>query len=189
MISDIHRRLREGTHAAHEQLEDRVRILDRIGDPQSRLTLVEQFHRMHAEIEAAVAPWLRDLAGLDFEARRRTQRLEADLTVLGAQPGPLARDAIRACGVPQALGLMYVMEGSTLGGRVIRREVARRGGDMRGLSFLDPYGDGAGERWKTFLEVVASCVHTPEDVEALVAGARAGFRHAQISLCGEPAHV
>jgi hypothetical protein len=52
-----------------------------------------------------------------------------------------------------------------------------------GLSFLDPYGDQVGERWRSFLSVVeAQASHA----EAMVAGAVAGFRHAERRLCRAP---
>ena len=83
----------------------------------------------------------------------------------------------------EALGLLYVLEGSTLGGKVIRRQVEASGGDMAGLTFLDPYGAQAGERWRSFLAVLDRAAGA--EPEGAVAGARAGFRHAELRLCGE----
>jgi heme oxygenase len=189
MISAIHGRLRAATQAEHQRLEDRVRIVERIGVAESRRPLVAQFHRLHAEIEAAVSPWLAELVGLDFAARRRTPRLAADLADLGLPTSTPRPGAIEARSTPEALGLMYVVEGSTLGGRVIRREAALRGVDMFGLSFLDPYGDRVGERWKSFLAVLEGAVQAPADTDAMVTGARAGFQHAELRLCAEPVNV
>ena len=61
--------------------------------------------------------------------RRRLHLLEADLAVLGSSAR--AVDALQACPVPllhdaaEALGSLYVIEGSTLGGRIIQRNVER----------------------------------------------------------------
>ncbi|MBS0360085.1 MAG: biliverdin-producing heme oxygenase, partial [Proteobacteria bacterium] len=139
MISTIHRRLREETRAQHERLEARADILGRIASPAGRRDVVARFHRLHADVEAAAGPWVSDLDGLDYEARRRTGVLDRDLADLGVRPS--ARDSDRApkaaC-IGEALGLVYVLEGSTLGGQVIRREALAKGGDLKGLSFLDP---------------------------------------------------
>jgi heme oxygenase len=188
MVSNAHGRLRDATRAAHEELEGRIGILDRLSNAAERRVLVEGFHRFHLDIESAAAPWLRGLAGLEFEARRRTPHLERDLAHYGRRP-PAAHGELAVSGVPEALGLMYVAEGSTLGGRVIRRHVEAGGGDMRGLSFLDPYGDQAGPRWRAFLTVLEAMARTPFEIEAAVAGALAGFRHAGRRLCGVDADV
>lgn len=179
MISDIHRRLRDTTQGLHRRLEDSLDILRRIESPGGRRRLVGRFHGLHAEAEAAVEPWLAHLGGLDFEARRRSPGLARDLAALGVAAPPPPRDPIRVDGAGPALGLMYVLEGSTLGGRSIRRHLEAAGGDMAGLSFLDPYGEAVGERWRAFLAVLAA----EPDADGVVSGAVAGFRHAERRLC------
>ncbi|MBU1374761.1 MAG: biliverdin-producing heme oxygenase [Alphaproteobacteria bacterium] len=188
MISEVHGRLRDATRVDHDRLEARMDILARIVTAESRRELVERFHGLHAEAEAALAPSLASLPGLDFETRRRSVQLAADLATLGGKAVPPSDAAVPA-GVAEALGRMYVLEGSTLGGRVIRRTVEARGDSMVGLSFLDPYGDRVGERWRAFLAVLDAQARTPDDVEAMVRGAVAGFHHAERRLCDEPVNV
>lgn len=178
MTSDAHRRLRDATQDDHQRLESRVDILRRVATPAGRRRLVERFSGLHADAEAALAPWLADHPGLDFEARRRSSHLLRDLRAVGGAAPPPEPIVVHSVG--EALGLMYVLEGSTLGGRVIRKQVTASGQDMAGLSFLDPYGERVGERWKSFLAVLGD----EADTEALVAGAVAGFRHAEDRLCG-----
>ncbi|MET0272136.1 MAG: biliverdin-producing heme oxygenase [Phenylobacterium sp.] len=186
MVGNAHGRLRDATRAAPEALETRLGILDRLSDAGERRALVEGFHSFHADLEAAAAPWLSGLHGLEFEARRRTPHLERDLAHYGRSPSAVA-SGLAADGVAAALGLMYVAEGSTLGGQVIRRHVETSGGDMAGLSFLDPYGRETGPRWRGFLAVLNAVARTPAEIEAMVAGALAGFRHAELRLCGASA--
>lgn len=188
MLSDVHQRLRLATRADHERLESRADLLRRVATPAGRRAVVRRFWRLHAEVEAAVAPWLADLDGLDFPARRRTGRLAEDLKTLGLDAPEEPREAPAAASVGEALGLLYVLEGSTLGGRVIRRSLEGQGSDMVGLSFLDPYGERTGERWRSFLTVLDDAVRTPEAADDAVRGACAGFRHAERRICeGEPA--
>ena len=152
-----------------------------------RRRLVEGFHALHCEIEAAVAPWVRDLPRLDFHSRRRSDLLADDLSALGGRPRSTAAQAVRPRGVAESLGLLYVLEGSALGGRQMRRGLEAQGGDLRGLSFLDPYGERLGERWRAFLAVLEDEAARPGSAEAAVAGALAGFRHAEARLCEAPA--
>ena len=93
-------------------------------------------------------------------------------------PGPDSR--------AEALGWLYVLEGSSLGGKVIRKQVTSSGGDMTGLGFLDPYGAELGARWRAFLNVLEREGRSEADLEAMVAGAQAGFRYAEACLCASP---
>ena len=177
MIGHTHRRLRRATRAQHERLEARVDIFRRIRTRAGRRRLVQDFHDLHVAAEAGLASWLADLPGLDFDARRRAPRIAQDLAVLGG--APRAAEPILVASVSEALGVLYVLEGSTLGGHVIRRRIEAEGGDMAGLSFLDPYGASVGERWRAFLAVLDAA----PDPDEVVAGAVAGFGHAERRLC------
>jgi len=182
MANDIRLRLRDATHVEHQRLEDRLDIFSRIATATARRDLASRFFRFHAGAEAGLAPHLADIEGLDFAARRRTPRLLADLAALGAAvPDDIAPVACESRGA--ALGFFYVLEGSTLGGRVIRRRMEERGEGMVGLSFLDPYGERGGERWRAFLEVLEREAQTPGFERDAVAGALAGFSQAERTLC------
>jgi len=185
MPGQSHLRLRDATRAPHLRLEERTDILARVADRASRAAVVQAFSRFHAELEAVAAPWLSGLPGLDFHARRRTPVLERDLAALGVAGAPPVASDLAAGSVGEALGLMYVAEGSTLGGRVIRREVGRRGLDFVGLGFLDPYGERSGERWRAFLAVLEHHTAAAGVASAAIDGALAGFRHAELRLCEE----
>lgn len=186
MISAAHQRLRDATRDDHQRLETRSDVLGKARTAEGRRALVEAFWSLHADAEAALTPWLACVPGLDFDGRRRTAHLACDLVVVGGRAPEPRRIAVG--GRAEALGLMYVLEGSTLGGRLIRRQVTGEGGDMAGLGFLDPYGDRVGERWRSFLAVIDAEARASSDTEAMVAGARAGFRHAEQRLCAAPGH-
>ena len=76
-----------------------------------------------------------------------------------------------------ALGGLYVLEGATLGGRLIVRQLRRQfGGQLIGASFLDFHGDQAAASWKGFsraLEGLAMAQFVMS--EQSIAGARAVF--------------
>ena len=50
----------------------------------------------------------------------------------------------------RALGALYVLEGSTLGGRIIADMIARRLGLLTSLEFFDSYGDETQNMWRSF---------------------------------------
>lgn len=177
-------RLREATRESHETLEARLDVLGRMATLDGRKALAERFHALHAGMEAALAPHLAEIADLDFAARRRTPLLEADLQALGARASdPIQVETIGSRA--EALGFFYVLEGSSLGGRVIGKQAAARGLDMMGMSFLNPYGERTGEYWKGFLAVLdRECpADDPATGEAAARAAVLGFAHAEAALC------
>ncbi len=115
-------RVRDATRAAHAQLEERLDIFARLAVPARKTRLVARFYAFHVGAERAVSPVLAALPGLDYCGRRRTALLRDDLAAIGVEPRDIAVWAPPpASSVAEALGLLYVLEGSTLGGKIIRR--------------------------------------------------------------------
>jgi heme oxygenase len=117
--------------------------------------------------------------------RRRAPLLEADFAVLGVIPeGKVLRFATeRIPGLAEGdvryrtafLGAMYVMEGSTLGGQYIARQVEEALGLEAGVgdAYFRGYGERTGEMWRTFRAVLTE---VPEDAgEDLIVAAQAMF--------------
>ena len=189
MPTDVLSRLRAETRAAHEALEADLDIFSHLASDAGRRRLARRFHGLHAGAEAVLAPWLAAVPGLDYEARRRRPALDRDprlhLLALRSAPPPPPCPLTAPTSRAEALGLLYVLEGSTLGGQVIRKRLLARGAGLEGVSFLDPYGADTGPRWKGFLAVLGrEC--PPDRPEAGAAAARggvAGFTAARGWLC------
>lgn len=177
--------LRAATASAHERLEQSLDLFDRIRTPAGRTAVVGRFLGLHDGLERALEPRLRDWPGLDFADRRRAPRLAADYATLGGDPAAVRRHPDPGLASDaEALGLFYVLEGSTLGGAVIEKQLKARGESLAGLSFLHPYGDQTGARWRAFMAVLQD---TPPALDAdVVRGALTGFACAQTWLCGSP---
>ena len=81
----------------------------------------------------------------------KTAWLREDLDRLGGVPD-LPEAHAPDWTVPEALGALYVIEGSTLGGRIIARELARSIGvtPEAGGRFYASYGDARGPMWTAF---------------------------------------
>jgi heme oxygenase len=173
--------LRLATASRHQALEEDLNVIERLGSPPDRRALVARYYGMHAAADFALQTWLGSMRDLDYSARRRTPLLLRDLAALGLAVPPLADGpAITVSSQAEALGLLYVLEGSTLGGRVIRKTLAAQGIDDLGLSFLDPYGAETGNRWKQFLAVLDR--DGAHDVDGVIRGGLAGFANARLCL-------
>jgi len=170
-------RLRTVTRPAHDKLEGTLGLLDeRLGLDAYRRVL-ERFYGFWRGWEPQVAALFQDAAFLD--PRRRMHLLQADLATVGLSAH--AVQMLPACPLPVlrgaagALGSLYVMEGSTLGSRVIERNVERcLGLDGRcGCTYFAGYGAGTGRMWRSFL---ARLDQAPvADAERVADGAVATF--------------
>jgi heme oxygenase len=181
-------RLRQETRSAHGELDESLHLIDRLSSMQQRANVLAGYHRFHHAAEAAIALFLGAIADLDFAARRRSRLIAEDISILGQQmlPDPATSLDIRT--PSQAFGALYVLEGSSLGGRVILKELKRRGVPLAGLGFLDPYGFNTGPRWRSFLAILEREVDSSEQQRDAVTGALNAFAFAKSCLCKESTH-
>jgi len=175
----LRRRLREGVAEAHVELERALDLLGRVSDGQRFAEVLERFLGFHIVWERAIRrhPAIRSF----HEPRSRLPHLRRDLAALGrtnaeqaALPACAAADAL-AESPAAAVGSLYVMEGSTLGGQVIGRALTGASwAPPGGLAYFNPYAGRTGEMWRAFGDWAEAIVPEPEREHA-VAGARRTF--------------
>jgi heme oxygenase len=174
-------RLRAATREVHHRLEARLDAVANLADPIRRPALLRRYAAFHIPADAALAPHLAPVEGLDLSRRSRAALLRKFTN------GPLP--SFPQPGSPaEALGMLYVLEGSTLGGRLILRTLAEHGVDEPDLAFLDPYGAQTGVRWRSFLAILERETAGEADLaDQAASGAVRGFAHAEAVLCGDVA--
>lgn len=173
--------LRDGTRDLHTAAEGTMGYLDRTVDEPGYRTFLERWYGFHVVLEPRLSAWHRRAAVLDWDRRRKLPLLEMDLDVLGVDRStrlelPRCPRVPAAPTTADALGALYVVEGSTLGGRVLRdrlRQAPLRPGCFH---FLSSYGPQTGLRWHAYRAATSAWVG--DDVaraEAVLRAARAGF--------------
>ncbi|SNR58809.1 biliverdin-producing heme oxygenase [Blastococcus mobilis] len=178
---DVLRRLRTGTADEHEDVE---RTLDLLSPGLGRARLVEVLGRMHGF-------WVAAEAGLDVWAagtpahadevawprRRRAALFAADLHALGASVTAALPQLPPVADTDHALGRLYVLEGSTLGGTFIDRHLASLPhlSDVRIRAF-SPYGPETGSMWEAFRRVTRDRVAAGGNADVILDSARTTFR-------------
>lgn len=173
--------LREATGDLHRRLEARFDAVGELADPKRKPGAIARYKAFYASAHAALAPSLAEMEGLDFSFRVRSWRSIQS-------PAPVAQvpDFPAPANPSEALGSCYVVEGSTLGGRIILRELDRMGAADPELAFLDPYGSAAGSMWRSLLAVLErDGARGPAHLQSLCRGAVRGFAHAERVLCGD----
>lgn len=109
----------------------------------------------------------------EIPERQRAHLILADLGVPADQL-PLCPTMPPLATVPQLLGAMYVLEGSTLGGQVLARQLAKAAIDLR--QYFTGYGERTGARWKAFCQLLAQAA-TPDQEDVIVQSAIHTFQH------------
>jgi heme oxygenase len=170
--------LKAATADHHMRVEAAMPSLDELATPAGYAAALRALHAFHATWEPALwhAPGLAAL-GLHAAARRKLPALERDRAELGieaARPGPPAPPQPDTAA---ARGALYVLEGATLGGRVIQRRVAGPLGltPERGGAYYHGYGADTGARWNAFGDAVRAYVSAQGGEGRVLAGAVACF--------------
>lgn len=176
--------LRHATAAVHERLHG-VPVFAALAagqlDKARYVRLLGRLHGFHDPFEAAI-----DQAGspgLRPAEWRRAHLLRSDLAALGqteAAIRQLPRYPVVGCQwtPARAMGALYVIEGSTLGGRLLARQLDHlvpADGDC-GRSFLLAGTDTGHVRWRDFCTVLDRCGTDPASRAEMVTGAVETFR-------------
>jgi heme oxygenase (biliverdin-IX-beta and delta-forming) len=145
--------LRQHTRDAHQRVEAALPVMSEGLTIPAYVALLRRLHWFYGRTEGELDRWATELRpyGIDLEARRKEPLLARDLWALGAAPLPTGgRPAAAPSTVGRALGAVYVVEGATLGGQVVRRQLARTLGltPSHGCAFFASYGDRVGPMWR-----------------------------------------
>ncbi len=180
--ADFRGRLRLATRDAHLRLEEAVDFDGRLTSLQVYREFLEDFWRFIRPLEAALCALDFGKLALDYSSRRKLAWLEADLKDLGHTDGTLA-NLPEFPGVPhltdplEALGALYVLEGSSLGRQVMLGKLGPRL-DIRpdwGGRFFNGYGKETGRMWQSFVAVLNDAGRSPEAARLIESSAVAGF--------------
>lgn len=150
-----------------------------------------QLYHVHDSLESAL-DGSRDvhpaIGALATEDRMRIPDLDRDLAFYGADRDHIvAGDAaqrfasriqeIKAQDPVALLGALYVLEGSTNGGRFLARAL-RKSWDLdgEGLAYFDPYHDEQPQKWAAFKREMDEASFEADQEEAIIEMAKTTFR-------------
>ncbi len=154
----LHERLRDATAPLHRATEAAFDADDRLATMAGYVDLLDRLWSLHAGVEDALRSHGCSLPGLALEALRRSPLLAHDIETLAGRSPRLPRAGLAYASPEAALGGIYVVEGSILGGRVLMRRAERSLGvsATQGGRFLAGDGAGTGARWRAFLAALAA---------------------------------
>lgn len=173
-------RLREATAEAHRNVEASMALTERCADRCAYRGLLADLWGLYAPLEEALAAVAWDRPGSNFQSK--TQWLRADLTTLGFSSRDVAA-LPRATRLPSiqcaadGFGVLYVLEGASLGGQLILRQIKPSLGltEQAGARFFASYGAEIGDRWRSFTAAMNAYGDTEYRVQAMERAALATF--------------
>jgi len=176
-------KLRQATAQSHTDLES-LPLSTIIVDPKvtnaEYTAYLALMRDVIADTEENIFPLLQNIVP-DLKQRTKSHFIDADLKALGVDAirthsRPVTR-SLKEIATGFALGIMYVVEGSSLGGRVILKNItASLGHDgEKGASYFAGYGGQTGSTWRTFLSALTEYESQHNAGDEIIAGANFTF--------------
>ncbi|WP_068774909.1 biliverdin-producing heme oxygenase [Paenibacillus sp. FJAT-26967] len=186
MNSTISARLKEETAPFHIQIEQNYYakgIMNQGLTLEEYRTYLEKFYGFVTPAEQAITAlpeW--DELGFDIGSRMKSPLLEQDLIELGLKRADL--NNLASCNeipdlstLPRALGYLYVLEGSTLGGQLITRQLKQflPVTPESGGRYFSSYGTDLRTKWLEFRELLEQEAVTAGQQEEVLSAAKQTF--------------
>lgn len=168
--------LQAATAQLHVQVEatpPMAALMSPAVDHDTCIEVLQRLLRIHAGWEEANAARLR---ALPWPWRPRAPGLRDDLVALGARPGPRFVPAPVAACDAEAWGMLYVIEGSALGGRLIARHLRAYLPEVAAaVRHFETSEDGPG--WPAFRQAMERALPDAGSRDRAATAAQAMFEH------------
>ena len=176
-------RLNQITNEPHQKLDALVKAHKPFDDVASFARFVVAQYLFQSELKALYTdPALKEIVP-DRPERCRAEQAKADLADLNTEvPAPVA-GAVNSPSKAEALGWIFVSEGSKLGAAfLIKRAVGLGLSDSFGARHLGEPAGGRAEGWKSFIRTLDGLELTAEEEADLDKGAVAAFERFTVLL-------
>lgn len=158
-------RLRSKTANSHQLIEQNNVSQSLMSQNVTTTQYAQYLSKMYSFVhgfEKIVFPLLKHYELLQLDERRKSHLIEADLALLNYSAEPRYENdelfSTHYQTAAAALGGMYVLEGSTLGGQIISRHLSKiLGNSVEGkTTYLTAYTGQTGSMWKNFLQLLCA---------------------------------
>ena len=170
--------IKEETKTHHQQVEKvLVQELKNLKNKDDYARLLERLLLFYKPIEVDLHEVIDDALIPDISERKHTQRILTDLELLEhGLPMEFPKSQLKISSPSYALGVLYVIEGSTLGGQVISKMIHNNlyleGVDA--TNYFSSYKELNGDMWKKFGNRISEIENSVEQKE-LFQGAKDTF--------------
>ncbi|MBF7073554.1 biliverdin-producing heme oxygenase [Glaciecola sp. MH2013] len=185
-FNTTHQRLKTDTHSAHTALDSSPllrSLMETTLTIESYIAVMQIMHKWFAAAESTHLHEYFNHSSLPL-IKVKTGLLEADLQELGGTTLPKLALAKKTASRHFSLGVLYVAEGSSLGGMIIGKKVKKTLGLQKATRFYDCYGHQKIDSFRTTINYIHSLCATEEHYQQVLAGALDSFS-ALRALCNK----
>ncbi|MGG7660865.1 biliverdin-producing heme oxygenase [Dyadobacter sp. BHUBP1] len=176
------KRLRQETAESHQKLEGNPlskAILSPFVSVKDYQTYLAALFGVTIACEDQIFPIISHVI-TDLADRYKSRLIIDDLLATGlseAEIDALPVYRFEFSTVAEALGIMYVLEGSTLGGKVLYRHIHEVLGltPENGASYFWGYGPHTGNLWKSFISALTQFVDELDERDGVIGSAKKTF--------------
>lgn len=173
MVSEYLKQNTADYHDAAEKLFNSEKIFNKTFTLEDYKKIIHTNYLMLLHSEDKIFNSLSNKYGekLQLDARKKLSLIQRDLESLSLR-NQEASHSLEFENEHEALGAMYVIEGSTLGGNVIAKQLSKTEGfDEVTFNFFGCYQENTGLMWKSFKEVLDTEVKE-EKYDEVLSGAK-----------------
>ncbi len=174
--------LRAATHSTHERLDSSIMEAEPFANVENYGRFLRVQHAFHRDVSTLYrSPALQNLIPF-LGGRARLVAVTQDAADLGISipdyaEGPAAGEGI---GIPEALGWLYVVEGSNLGAAFLLKAAKKMGlSETHGARHLAEAPEGRAAQWRNFKEHLDATRLSEAEEARCIAGAEAAFSRVQ----------
>ncbi|WP_181369187.1 biliverdin-producing heme oxygenase [Flavobacterium profundi] len=177
--------LKEETKLFHSSVEKvLIAELKEIATKNAYGNLLLKLHNFYESIESKLQLEITEAIIPDIKSRNHVKHLKNDLYAIGHEIKDIENNfASKITNLSYALGVLYVIEGSTLGGKIITNLLKRQLNltDLSEISYFNSYGEATDEMWHDFKQHITTSEEFIDKNE-MILGAKDTFEALRIWL-------
>ncbi|MDM1073844.1 biliverdin-producing heme oxygenase [Empedobacter brevis] len=177
MLSDY---LKEKTAAYHSEIEEKLesnKLFNSTFTDKNYYKMLQVNHIFLKSYEDSIKQFLneKDLENLALTKLDKLVLIERDLQELGLEEIKTQKQ-FELHNRAEAIGALYVIEGSMLGGNVIAKTLKKYPFlENKSFNYFGHYGENLGPIWKTFIAYINQEFTTEEEKQFVFEGARKAY--------------
>lgn len=169
--------LKEKTKQAHLSLERKtIGHIKKVKTLKDYEGLLRIFYGYFSPLEALINKYITDDIVPSYSERRKSASILRDIETVspGAVNFDISKNLPQINDITQALGALYVMEGSTMGGTIIAQMLNKQANiQPQMLTFFNGYGEQNLSMWQSFIKALNE--HAANDEAKIVNAANETF--------------
>ncbi len=170
-------KMRDATKMLHQELDHSlVPYIESIQSKEDYAALLLLFYGFFKPVYDNIDAYLETDSLPDYRTRRKPEwilndleHLEVNYSVEFCKRLPPVTDNV------SAFGSLYVLEGSTLGGMIIKKMIGDKLHIHKGLSFFSGYGKQTRGQWNVFIQALNNVNNSEAEEVTLIESAAATF--------------